>query len=94
MQNKNPNAILRLGDLNPESFAQNAKGKIVIKNLQIDSGDRSFIYAPSADSNTGAYAYHDYSLNKDLWKLPLTNLFSSGGSYLGSAINFGFNDLV
>ena len=94
MQNKNPNAILRLGDLDPALFVQDAEGKIVINTLQIYSGDRSFIYAPSADSNTGDYAYHDLSLNKDLWKLPLTNLFSSGGSYLGSAINFGFNDLV
>lgn len=94
MQNTNPNAILRLGDLNPASFVQNAEGKIVINTLQLDSGDRSFIYTPSADNNTGDQAYHDYSSDKDLWKLPLTNLFGSDGSYLGSAINFGFNDLV
>lgn len=94
MQNTNPNAILRLGDLHPASFAQNAEGKIVINTLQIDSGDRSFIYTPSADGTTGDQLYHDYSSGKDLWRLPVMNLFGSEGSYLGSAINFVFDDLV
>ena len=87
MKNINPNAIVQLGDLNPNQFSQNADG-IITLNPDFDlPSDRHIRYTSGADVFTGTVELFDASMNVVVWSMPVENHYSTQGKYLGSIPN-------
>lgn len=84
MKNINPNAIVLLGDLNPNHFSQNADG-IITLNPDFDlPSDRHIRYTSGADTFSGTVELFDSSMNVVVWSMPVENHYSTQGKYLGS----------
>ena len=87
MKNINPNAIVQLGDLNPNHFSQNADG-IITLNPDFDlPSDKHIRYTSGADVFTGTVELFDASMNVVVWSMPVENHYSTQGKYLGSIPN-------
>ena len=87
MKNINPNAIVLLGDLNPNQFSQNADGIITLKPDFDLPSDRHIRYTSGADAFTGTVELIDSSMNVVVWSMPVENHYSTQGKYLGSIPN-------